>query len=96
MKTLLAIYKSPREDELYLYVRKQDGLNRVPEALLERFGKPMLVTTLLMTPEQKLARADPGKVLAAVADNGFYLQLPPPGEAYMQEVNLNNHRLPGR
>ena len=96
MKTLCTIYKSSKEEELYLYIRKQDGLDRVPEALLERFGKPVLVTTMLMTPEKKLARADIDKVMAAMEEKGFYLQLPPPKEEYMQEVNLHNHKLAGK
>ena len=96
MKTLCTIYKSPKEDELYLYVQRQDGLQRVPEALLERFGKPLLVTTMVLTADKKLARADVGKVLAAMEENGFYLQMPPAKEDYMLEINLHNHKLSGK
>lgn len=96
MKTLCTIYKSAREDGLYLYVLKQDGLSRVPEPLLERFGKPVLVTTMALTAEKKLARADTARVLDEIANNGFYLQLPPLKEAYMQAVNVHNHKLAGK
>ena len=96
MKTLCTIYKSPLEDELYLYVNHRDQLARVPEALLEKFGTPQQVTTLPLTAERKLARADAEKVLAAISENGYYLQLPPAKEEYMQEVNQHNHKLAGK
>ena len=36
--------------------------------------------TLLIDEGRKLARADAAKVLQDIADNGFYLQLPPVDE----------------
>lgn len=96
MKVFCTIYKSSKEDELYLYVDKKDQLSRVPEALLDKFGKPVLVTTMLLTPEKKLARADINNVLKALEERGFYLQLPPAKEDYMQEINLHNHKLAGK
>ncbi|UTW45628.1 YcgL domain-containing protein [bacterium SCSIO 12696] len=96
MKTLCTIYKSPNEDELYLYVDRRDQLTRVPEALLDRFGPPQQVTTLPLHPDRKLARADATKVLDAIADKGYYLQLPPAKEHYMQEINVHNHKLSGK
>lgn len=95
MKTLCTIYKSTREEGLYLFVKREDQLTKVPEALLERFGKPALVTTMALESGRKMARADADKVLAALEDPGYYLQLPPPKEAYMQEINLHNHKLNG-
>lgn len=78
MKQICSIYRSPREDEMYLYVIKADGLKRVPEALLEMFGKPKHAMTLLLTAERNLARVDIGKVMAALVEKGYYLQMPPP------------------
>lgn len=80
------IYKSPKKDEMYLYVRKADGLSRVPEALLAMFGKPKHYVTLLLTPERKLARAEATKVIAEVAEKGYYLQMPPAREDYMLDL----------
>ena len=31
----------------------------------------------MLDPERKLARADVGEVLASIAEQGFYLQMPP-------------------
>ena len=79
-KLLCNIYKSRRKEETYLYVSLADDLSRVPEVLLETFGRPELVTKLIITPERKLARAEADKVIAAIQEKGFYLQLPPPKE----------------
>jgi uncharacterized protein YcgL (UPF0745 family) len=79
-KLLCNIYKSRRKEETYLYVSMKDDLAKVPEALLETFGRPELVTKLIITEERKLARAEASKVLASIEEKGFYLQLPPPKE----------------
>ena len=92
-KLICEVFKSPKEDEMYLYVNKQEGLSRVPETLLEHFGTPKSAMTLLLTPEKKLARADIGKVLAAIDEQGFYLQMPPPKEEYMQQVHEKNNKM---
>jgi len=74
------VYRSPREDWLYLFVDARRGLDDVPEALLARFGEPVHVMELELTPERRLARADPAQVMAAIGEQGFYLQLPPAPE----------------
>lgn len=79
-KLLCNIYKSRRKEETYLYVSLKDDLSRVPETLLETFGRPELVTKLMLAEDRKLARAEAPKVLAAIEEQGFYLQLPPPKE----------------
>lgn len=79
-KVLCSIYRSARTDGMYLYVDKKEDLARVPEALLQTFGKPELAMTLALYPERKLARADVNKVLELIAQQGFYLQMPPKSE----------------
>ena len=76
-KVLCDVYKTDKKQEMYLYVAREDGLERLPEPLLQQFGKPILVTTLVLTENKKLARADVRQVMANIADKGFYLQLPP-------------------
>lgn len=77
MKLMCDIFKSEKKTELYLYVKHQDGFERVPEELLQQFGEPVKVMTLVLTPEKKLARADAAKVIAMLDEQGYYLQLPP-------------------
>jgi uncharacterized protein YcgL (UPF0745 family) len=79
-KILCDIYKGDKKEEMYLYVPKkigQNGLENIPEALLQSFGELTLVTTLVLTDTRKLARADIHKVMAELKETGFYLQMPP-------------------
>lgn len=84
-KNLVSVYKSPKREEMYLYVAKHAAkksnpstvFDPVPKALREAFGSPIHVFDLLLTPEKKLARADADKVLQALTESGYYLQMPP-------------------
>ena len=93
MKKLCSIYRSPKEEGMYLYVDKDNDLASVPEALLKRFGQPELAITLLLTPDKKLARADVAKVLEAIEEQGFYLQMPPRPDEIMQDLRNKNSKL---
>ncbi|CAA0108124.1 YcgL domain-containing protein [Zhongshania aliphaticivorans] len=80
MKRICAVYRSSRTEGMYLYVDHKEDLSRVPDDLLARFGQPARSMTLVLHAERKLARADVAKVMAEIADKGFYLQLPPQPE----------------
>jgi uncharacterized protein len=67
---------------MYLYVDAAEDLERVPEALLQRFGQPVEAIVLMLTVERRLARADAAAVLASIREAGYYLQLPPPAESW--------------
>ena len=62
---------------MYLFVDRDYPLEELPEGLLAGFGKPELALNLVLTPERRLARADAATVLAALDEQGYYLQLPP-------------------
>lgn len=85
-KVLCDVYKSRKMDEAYLYVSRKDALTRVPEALLETFGKPELAMTLMLSADKKLARAEAANVLEKMDEQGFYLQLPPPRENKLPDL----------
>ena len=86
MKRICSVYKSPRKNEMYLYVDKREALSRVPEALLVPFGAPQHVFDLLLTPERQLAREDVAKVLENIEKQGFHLQMPPGEEEYIEHL----------
>jgi uncharacterized protein YcgL (UPF0745 family) len=77
VKLICQVFRSPRKQEMYLYVDKARGLVDVPEVLMTQFGEPQAIMTLLLDPQRKLARADTAEVLADIAEKGFYLQMPP-------------------
>ena len=70
------IYKSLKKDYFYLYVTQKDDFSKVPEALLQSFGKMEFVMALELSPERKLAREDANKVIASLNSQGFFIQLP--------------------
>lgn len=94
-RVLCDVYRSSKKEELYVYVERKRGLSCLPEQLLELFGKPTLVLTLMLSPDKPLARVPVQKVLEALEDKGYYLQLPKPGEDYMQAINRHNTKLNG-
>lgn len=71
------IYRSPRKDEMYLYIAREDDFSCVPQALLERFGKPVRIMEIRLTQQRKLAREDVAAVMANLLSQGFHLQMPP-------------------
>jgi uncharacterized protein YcgL (UPF0745 family) len=97
MKLISEIYRSPKEEGMYLYVKKEEGLSRVPEALLQRFGKPQQAMVLVLTPEKKLARASVEKVIESLETQGYYLQLPPLADVTeeMRQLRSLNSKLSG-
>lgn len=79
------IYKSPRQEGMYLYLAAQDGLEVVPTALLERFGTPRLVMQLDLHIGRSLAREDVAQVMANLSTRGYHLQMPPKVTADLYE-----------
>lgn len=71
------IYRSPRKDEMYLYLAREEGFDDVPKPLLDRFGPPQFVMELELHPGRTLAREDVTKVMVGLKERGFHLQMPP-------------------
>ena len=74
---ICSIYRSSKKQEMYLYVKKDADLADLPEVLMKQFGELSLVMDLLLHAERKLARADVATVMEKIAEQGFYLQMPP-------------------
>ena len=51
-KVIVSVFRSPKKEGMYLYVEKQEGLDRVPESLQQQFGKAELAMPLVLTPER--------------------------------------------
>ncbi len=94
MKTIVDIYRSKKKEGAYVYIEQGKALDELPEALLKQCGVLELSLTMVLTPDKKLANANARNVLAALKENGFYLQMPPQPEAYMQKVP--NDKLPNQ
>jgi uncharacterized protein YcgL (UPF0745 family) len=71
------IYKSLKQQELYLYVLRENDFTDVPESLLTSIGQSELAMSLELTPKRQLARADVAQVMQQLQNQGFYVQMPP-------------------
>jgi uncharacterized protein YcgL (UPF0745 family) len=74
---LCQVFRSPKRSEMYLYVERREGLARVPEALLSRFGEPAPVMLVNLDGSRKLARVDADRVVEQIREQGYFLQMPP-------------------
>ena len=74
---LVTIYKGDKREEMYLYVPFGDELKELPEPLLKQFGELEVVMSLDITPTKRLARVPATDVLAAIEEQGFFLQMSP-------------------
>ncbi|MGV8844714.1 MAG: YcgL domain-containing protein [Pseudomonas sp.] len=90
MKRICSIYKSPKRNEMYLYVHKpiekRDALKKIPASLLLAFGTPIHAFDLVLSPERALAREDIHQVLANLESQGYHLQMPPPEDEYIEHL----------
>jgi len=77
MSRQVRVYRSARRQEMYLYVDIGEDLDRVPDALMKQFGRPVEVMELELHAGKKLARAEAAVVLERIASDGFFLQMPP-------------------
>lgn len=82
---LCAVYKSRKKADTYLFIERRDDFSRVPEILLTTFGPPLLVMVTKLNPARPLGMSDIGKVMNALREQGYYLQLPPPVESLLEE-----------
>lgn len=80
-KTFVSVFRSSLKADTYLYVRRGQDWNELPEPLREIFGKPAPALDLVLTPERKLARTTGREVLEAIREKDYYLQLPEKSES---------------
>lgn len=71
------VYKSLRKENTYVYLGKRDDFAVMPEAVRTPLGELVFVLEFALTPQRKLAQADPAVVRANLAAHGFHLQFPP-------------------
>jgi uncharacterized protein YcgL (UPF0745 family) len=94
VKLIVSVYRSKRKEGMYLYVEQNKGLETLSEPLLKQFGVAEHAMVLVLTPEKKLANADVEKVIQAVQNEGFYLQMPPRVDQIMSEIAEKNSKMP--
>lgn len=87
---LVAVYKSSKKADTYLYIPKRDDFSSVPKALLETFGTPVFVMLLPLMKRDKLAQVEREKLQIELQTKGFYLQIPPPVNNLLKQHLADN------
>jgi len=73
----VSAFKSPKKQELYLFIPQEVGLESLPDELLVMFGEPEHVIDFDLTPDRKMPRGDAATVYKALQSKGYYMQMPP-------------------
>ncbi|MDC0661923.1 YcgL domain-containing protein [Marinobacter sp. SS21] len=84
-KQFVSVFRSGKKDDTYIYVRRGQAWDELPEPLRTVFGEPVHAVDLILTPDRKLARTSGKAVLVALEEQGFYLQMPEEQESYIVE-----------
>lgn len=70
------VYKSLRQFDYYLFVRREDAFTRVPDGLKQLLGTLEKVIDLELDDTRILVQADVVEVMRQIAAQGYYLQMP--------------------
>ena len=71
------VYKSLRQADTYVYLAQRDDFARLPPPLRTQLGNLQFVLEVALTPDRKLALADPAVVRENLSSRGFHIQFPP-------------------
>jgi len=75
------VYKSLRQFDYYLFVKKDDGFSRLPDGLKQILGVLEKVIDLELDDKRALAQADVKEVMQQIEEKGYFLQMPPRAES---------------
>lgn len=78
---LCVVYKSLRQFDYYLYLRKEDEFTRVPDGLKLILGELEKILELELHEKRSLAQVDVREVLRQIDAQGYFLQMPPRKDA---------------
>ena len=77
----VAVYRSAKKADAYLYLPLEDDLESLPKELASLFGRAIFAMELTITPDLKMSRLSAKEVLVGLQEKGYVLQLPPPKNA---------------
>lgn len=71
------VYASRQRAETYVWLAARDRFELLPDTLRRQVGELRQILQVDLDPGRRLPRADAATVLAALREQGWYLQLPP-------------------
>lgn len=82
-REFVSVFRSSKKNDTYLFVRRGQNWEDLPESLRVIFGQPVHSMDLVLTPDRKLARTTGKQVLEAIDEKDFFLQMPEEQESYV-------------
>jgi uncharacterized protein len=79
------IYRSPKRNNTYVYLRERDVFAVLPPELTGGLGTLEFVMELELSPGRRLATQDVNQVMKNLADLGFHVQFPPNDQLVMPQ-----------
>ena len=74
------VYKSLKQFDYFLFVKKDEAFTRVPDGLKQILGTLEKVMDLELHENRTLAQADVVEVMRQIQEKGYFLQMPPRSE----------------
>lgn len=93
-RQFVSVFRSSKKNDTYIFVRRGQNWDDLPEALRSIFGAPVHSMDLIMTADKKLARTTGKQVLDSIEEKDFYLQMPEEQAGYVVEFQrkLEQHK----
>lgn len=91
-REFVSVFRSSKKSDTYLFVRRGQTWEDLPESLRGIFGQPVHSMDLIMTPARKLARTTGKQILEALEEKGFYLQMPEEQNSYVVDFGKKLER----
>jgi len=82
-REFVSVFRSSKKSDTYMFVRRGQKWDELPESLKAIFGSPVHSMDLIMTPDRKLARTTGEQVLNGIAEKDFFLQMPEEQDGYV-------------
>jgi len=79
------VYKSLKQFDYFLFVKKDDEFARVPDGLRQMLGVLEKVMDLELDEHRSLAQADVVAVMQQIEERGYYLQMPPQSDSALPD-----------
>ncbi|HTN33492.1 MAG TPA: YcgL domain-containing protein [Marinobacter sp.] len=91
-REFVSVFRSTKRSDTYIYVRRGQKWDDLPENLRIIFGQPVHAMDLIVTAGRKLARTSGKQVLEALEEKGFLLQMPEEQAGYVVEFRKTLER----
>lgn len=86
------VYRSSKKDGLYVYLADEDGLDKLPPAVLHQLGEPEFAMQLDLSQRASLANEDISQVKHNLTAQGFHIQMPKNIEQLLEQIARNQSK----